>query len=197
MAGNSRVRVYIACSLDGFIAGPGDDLSWLPGAQAESASDIGSATSNPADQDVGAVGFEDFMSDVGAVLMGRRTYDAAAGFGGASPYGDRPVLVATHRVLDSVAPNVQPVAGDISEMVAAAREAAGDEDVNIDGGDLIRQAMDASLVDELIVTMVPVLLGAGHALFAGVTKRHALEFVGHHRFGGSMVQLHCRPVDRS
>ena len=112
------------------------------------------------------------------------------------PYGDRPVLVATHRALDAAAPTVRPVAGDVSELVAAAREAAGDRDVYIDGGDLIRQAMDAGLVDELIVTMVPVLLGAGHALFAGVTKRHTLEFVEHHRFGGSMVQLHCRPVDR-
>ena len=140
--------------------------------------------------------FEEFMSDVGALLMGRRTYDAVAAFGGDWPYGERPVLVATHRPLDPSPPGVRAVAGDISTMVAAAREAAADKDVYLDGGNLIRQAMDAGLVDDLIVTIVPVLLGEGHALFAGVTKRHSLEFLEHHGFGGSMVQLRCRPALR-
>ncbi len=189
MSENSRVRVYIACSLDGFIAGPGDDLSWLPGAGAESANER-----ERTDQDRGVVGFEEFMSDVGALLMGRRTCDVVQGFGGAWPYGDRPVLVATHRPLDPTPSSVAPVTGDISSMVAKAREAAGEKDVYIDGGDLIRQAMDAGLIDQMIVTMAPVLLGSGRPLFAGVTKRHSLEFVSHHSFGGGMVQLHYLPV---
>jgi dihydrofolate reductase len=184
VAQSSRVRVYIACSLDGFIAGPGDDLSWLPGAS-------GSSEGIPAGVETGALGFEPFMREVGALLMGRSTYDVVAGFGGDWPYGKRPVLVATHRPLVPVAPEVRAVHGDISTVVALAREAAGDKDVYIDGGKLIRQAMDAGLIDDLVVTMVPVVLGQGSPLFAGVEKRHALEFVGHHRFG-SMLQLQLR-----
>lgn len=186
MPDESRVRVYIACSLDGFIAGEGDDLSWL--ASSESASD------RRTESDPGAVSFEDYMRDVGALLMGRRTYDVVAGFGGAWPYGERPVLVATRRPLEPIHPWVRPIEGEIAHMVAAARAAAGARDVYIDGGDLIRQALDADLVDHLIVTMVPVVLGRGHPLFAGVAKRHSMELLGHHRFEGGMVQLHFRPT---
>ena len=197
MTATARVRVYIACSFDGFIAGPGDDLSWLPGAGTESAINDSTSASALTDRESGAVGFEEFLGDVGALLMGRRTYDVAASFEGVWPYGDRPVLVATHRPLEPPRSHVRTISGDIATMVSSAREAAGGKDVYIDGGDLIRQAMDASLIDEIIVTMVPVLLGKGHALFAGVEKRHPLEFVGHHSFGGGMVQLHCRPANRA
>lgn len=178
----SRVRVYIACSLDGFIAGPDDDLSWLPQGGPGEASESGP----------GAVGFEQFMAGVGALLMGRRTYDVIAGFGG-WPYGDCPVLVPTHRPLDPVHPSVKPFTGSIAELVAAAQEVADGRDVYLDGGNLIRQAIDAHLVDDMIVTIAPVVLGQGHPLFAGACERHSFEFVGHHDFNG-MVQLHARFV---
>lgn len=182
---DSRVRVYIACSLDGFIAGPGDDLSWLP--QPDTESKVDSA------RDSGALEFGSFLDQVGALAMGRRTYDAVTAFDGVWPYGERPVFVATHRALEPTTLNVRGVAGDISEVIAAAREAAGEKDVYLDGGALIRQAVDAGLVDEITVTFVPVLLGQGVSLFAGVTKRHALELVGHSRFGSNLLQLHLRP----
>jgi dihydrofolate reductase len=186
VAQSSRIRVYIACSLDGFIAGPGGDLSWLPGAS-------GSSEGIPTSVETGALGFEQFMSEVGALLMGRSTYDVVAGFGGVWPYGKRPVLVATHRPLTPVRAEVRAVHGDVSTLVALARDAAGDEDVYIDGGDLIRQALDADLIDDLVVTLVPVLLGKGSPLFAGVEQRRPLEFLGHHRFG-SMLQVQLRPT---
>ena len=108
MAGNSnsRVHVYVASSIDGFIAGPDDDLGWLP--QPE----------GPAPPDYG---FAQFMNRTGALLMGRRTYDIAQGFDGAWPYGDRPVLVATHRTLSPIRPSVRAVRGDIHELIAAAK----------------------------------------------------------------------------
>jgi dihydrofolate reductase len=190
VAQNSRVLVYIACSFDGFIAGPGDDLSWLPGADPQ-APDF----TSPADAaETGAVGFESFMSRIGSLLMGRRSYEVVQGFGGAWPYGDRPVLVATHRPLLPIVPQVRTVEGEIAELIAQARDAAGDRDIYLDGGNLIRQALDAHLVDELIVTMVPVLLGDGHPLFAGVRERHQLEFARHQRYGKELLQIQLRPA---
>lgn len=188
MAQNSRVLVYIACSFDGFIAGPGDDLSWLPGADASAAS------APPAE--TGAVGFEAFLSRIGALLMGRRSYEVVQGFGGTWPYASRPVLVATHRPLQPIVPQVRAVEGDIAQLIAQARQAAGEGDIYLDGGNLIRQALDADLVDELIVTMVPVLLGDGYPLFAGVRKRHQLEFVRHQRYGTDLLQVELRPAAR-
>ncbi len=176
-----RIRVYIATSLDGFIAGPGNDLSWLP---------------QDGDFEGGTTGvdYEDFMADVGALLMGRATYDVVLGFGVDWPYGDKPVLVATHRPLEPAAPTVRAVSGSIDELLDEALQAARGKDVYVDGGTLIRQALDAGRIDELVISVAPVVLGSGHALFAGVEQRtrFSIEHVG--PYGGGMFQLVATPV---
>ena len=182
-----RVRVYIATSLDGFIAGPGDDLTWLTGPDAANSG----GTSDPE-----ALTFEGFFSDVGAVLMGRGTFDVVRKMEWWG-YADRPVLVATHRELGGdVRDTVQAVSGSVHKIVALAKEAAGGKDVYIDGGDLIRQAAEADLLDDITITIAPIALGAGHPLFAGLRKRYPLEVVGHHTFEGGMVQIRARPGQR-
>ncbi len=180
-----RVRVYIACSLDGFIAGPGDDLSWLTGPEA----------ANPGGEtDPDALTFDAFMADVGALLMGRKTYEVVQGMSWWG-YGERPVLVATHRPLGAGARDtVRAVRGTIEALVAEALQAAAGKDVYVDGGDLIRQAAEAGLIDDLTVTLAPIALGAGHPLFAGMTTRYPLEILGHHTFDGGMVQIRARPA---
>lgn len=170
------VRVFIACSLDGFIAGPDDDLSWLP---ADTGEDHG---------------FDAFLAATGALLMGRATYDVVEGFDGPWPYGDTPVLVATTRPLTPKVQAVRAVAGTPHELLAAATEAAGDRGVYLDGGTLIRAFLDAGLVDELTVTVVPVVLGAGAPLFAGVTRRRALRLISQRAFPSGLVQLVYRPA---
>ncbi|MFO0626957.1 MAG: dihydrofolate reductase family protein [Polyangiales bacterium] len=178
MAG--RVRVFIASSLDGFIAGPDDALDWLP---------------NPSPDHAlpeGVLGFEDFLRDVGAMLMGRRTYDVVQTLG-AWPYGELPVLVVTHRPLTPVAPTVRAVAGDIHALLDEALRVADGRDVYVDGGGIVRAAMDAGRVDDLVITLAPVVLGAGVPLFAGVARPHRLEILSHRDYGGGMVQLHARP----
>lgn len=188
MSDSSRVRIYIACSLDGFIAGPNDDLSWLPGS-GEASPD----SKAPDTLVAGALSYADFMSDVGAILMGRRTHDVVRGFGGPWPYGDVPVLVATHRQLQPGGPQVSAVHGSADQLVDLARKAARGRDVYVDGGELIRQVLDAALVDDAVVTLIPIVLGRGQALFAGASKRHAFELLGHYNFGEGLVQLHLRP----
>ena len=177
-----RVRVYLACSLDGFIAGPDDSLEWLHAPGPEGAPPASS----------GALTFEGFMGQVGAMLMGRRTHDVVAGMG-MWPYGETPVLVPTHRPLEPASPTVQAVSGDLPALVAQAQALAGERDVYLDGGQLTRDALDAGLVDELTLTLVPVLLGGGVSLFGGLKGTTWLEFVGHHDLGMGMVQLSARP----
>jgi len=176
MAG--KIQVYIASSLDGFIAGPDNDLSWLPGPP-EDGSDNG---------------YGAFMAGIGALLMGRATYDVVAGFEGPWPYGDVPVLVASNRPLHSTVPTVRHIQGDILSLLAQARTAAGAGDVYLDGGNLIRQAMDAGQVDRLVVTMIPVILGRGHPLFAGVEHRQRLQLVEAKNLPGGLVQLTYIPA---
>lgn len=169
MAG--RVRVFLASSLDGFIAGPGDELDWLEGY--EGAEDT----------------FTPFFAQIGALLLGRRSYDVVAAMEG-SPwfYGDTPVLVATSRPLESDRETVRAVRGDIAEVVAEARRVAGDRDVYVDGGSLVRSALDAGLVDVVAITWIPVALGDGVPLFAGCRRRHRMDLVSSREIGGGLVQ---------
>ncbi len=169
------MRVFVACSLDGFIAGPGGDLSWLP-APVE-------------DQDYG---YRALLDASAAILMGRATYDVAERFE-AWPYGELPVFVATSRPLDPAVPTVEPVSGSPAEVLAAVR-ARVDGGLYLDGGALIRSFLDVHLVDELTVTIVGVILGEGVPLFAGSSMRHRLRLVGTHSYPTGLVQLRYVPA---
>ena len=182
MSESPRVRVYLASSLDGFIAGPNHEIDWLN--EVPEGVDMQAPTE--------ALGFHDFMSQVGAMLMGRATYDLVESYG-QWHYGDIPVLVATRRPLTPIVPTVSAVQGEIGDLIAQAKEAAGDRDVYLDGGNLVQQAIKAELVDELTLTMVPILLGDGIRLFEHIGGPHKLAFrppKEHHH----MVQLTATPA---
>ena len=155
-----RILVYCAASLDGYIAGEADDLGWLNAAKGEG------------DPDPGTLDFADFMAATGAMLMGRRTFDVVMGFGGEWPYGTTPVLVATNRPLGEAPASVNAASGDIEKLCGEARRLAGAGNVYVDGGGLISAALDAGLVDEMILTIVPVLLGKGILLYRGEERHH-------------------------
>ena len=170
------VEVFIASSLDGFIAGPNDELDWLE------------HTTQTEDT------FTPFFDRVGAMLMGRRTWDVLSKFD-AWHYGDTPILVATRRPLETDKTSVRAVRGDIEAMVSEARAVAGDACVYLDGGAIIRAALDAGLIDEMTVTMIPYILGDGIPLFAGSSEGHRLELLEARPIGGGLVQLRYRALE--
>jgi len=185
-----RVRVYIACSLDGFIAGVHDGLDWLTQPRAERAP---LASGNWAERPADALSYDDFICDVGCLLMGRRTYDVVSRFDD-WPYGDLPLIVATSRALENARATVTTASAPIKNLIAEAHDAAGGKDVYLDGGSLIRQALDADQIDQLIVTQMPTVLGRGHALFAGADNPRELTVTDVLKFEDGMVQLHLMPV---
>ena len=131
------------------------------------------------------------MSEVGAILMGRSTYGIVEKFG-QWHYGETPVLVATHRPLEPMAGTIQTAAGPIQELIERAKDMAGDKDVYLDGGDLVCQALNAGLVDEITATFLPVLLGEGVRLLDELTSRTKLQFVAHHAHEGGLLQVTVR-----
>lgn len=173
----STVRVFIATSLDGFIAGEDDDLSWLPHPE-------------PGGEDYG---YGEHMAQTAAILMGRRSYDVVAGFDGPWPYDDTPVFVATSRPLEPAAPTVTAIQGETAaDLLAAVQAQVGSGGIYVDGGALIRSLLDAGLVDELTITVIPVILGRGLPLFAGAAFRHDLELLGSEDYENGLVQLRYR-----
>ncbi len=176
------IRVYSAMSLDGFLAGEGDDLTWLEEAPVD------------APKEKGTLDFAAMMAMTGAMVMGRRTYDIVRGFDGPWPYGEVPVLVATRRPLGSdVPPTVEAIEGPIDAVLRRAQEVAMDRDVYLDGGQLISQALEAHLVDELILTIAPVFLGRGVPLYGGAAL-HRFRFEDIGRFG-DYLQVRLRPLE--
>lgn len=182
----TKVLSGITTSVDGYVAGPDDRAGqglgeggerlhyWVFGGPwtYENEDDLGEATGED------AAWLEEVVSKIGAVVAGRWTYEAANHWGGENPWGI-PVFIVTHR------PEEQPegdafifVAG-VEEAVAQAREAAGDKHVHVMGGaDVIRQALEADLVDELTIIVAPAVLGGGKRLFDGFTKSIDLEHIG-------------------
>eukprot|EP00756_Hemistasia_phaeocysticola_P011798 Hpha_TRINITY_DN15142_c4_g4::TRINITY_DN15142_c4_g4_i1::g.129875::m.129875 len=182
----TKVRVFIAMSLDGYIAGPGDDLSWLPAPDFSGGGGEGGDKKEGGEED----SFTKFMRDVGAILMGRNTYRIPAEHDGPWPYGDTPVLVATRQALEKPRTDtVRPVQGTIEELIAEARKAAGAKDVYLDGGQMIRQGLDAGLVDQLDISIAPTVLGEGVPLFAGLKQRCELDLVSQRKGPSGMVEV--------
>ena len=170
------IRVFIASSLDGFIAGHDGDLSWLPGP-------------DPSGEDYG---YHAFMADTAAILIGRGTYDVAAKFD-AWPYGETPVFVATSRPLAPATETVQAIHGSPAELLAAVRSRTGGR-IYLDGGTLIRAFIADELIDELTITVVPVILGRGIPLFAGTAACRRLRLLSATPYPSGLVQLRYGPA---
>ncbi|GAA3724376.1 dihydrofolate reductase [Spinactinospora alkalitolerans] len=148
-----RMLYSVTMSLDGFIAGPGGDMSWLT-------EHLGP---NPT--------VEKLIGDIGALLVGNRTFGGDDPHRGTDKEGEPfgggwsgPQFVLTHHAPETPVPGVTFV-GDLDSAVAAAKAAAGDKYVNVLGASIARQCLDAGVLDEILVFIVPVLLGDGVRLF--------------------------------
>ncbi len=154
----SKTLWHITMSLDGFVAGPRGDMSWLLG--------------NGFAMDTGLV--DDVLSRIGALLIGHRTYhggDAAQGAkaGEGAPYGGAwrgPQFVFTRDDPATAAPGFTFAGGDIAGAVTAAKDAAGGKYVAILGPATAMKVLDTGLLDEILVHVAPVLLGDGIRLFS-------------------------------
>jgi dihydrofolate reductase len=122
--------------------------------------------------------FDDTTSTVSSGIVGRGMYDASGGWGGTNPFPG-PLIVLTHRTEDQPAPEAGfTFVSGLDDALAQARTAAGSGDVSIGGGaEVIREALVAGQVDELVISTAPVILGAGKRLFDGFDRDVDLEVV--------------------
>jgi dihydrofolate reductase len=181
----AKVAAGITTSVDGYIAGPDDGPEkglgeggerlhyWVFGGPWTYDNE---PKGEPTGED--AEWLADVSSRIGAVVGGRWTYEAARHWGDKNPFG-LPFFIVTHR------PEEEPEGGEftfvsgVEEAVERALDSAGGKDVNVMGGaDVIRQALDAGVVDELTIIIAPVVLGGGKQLFEGFSKSLELEHLG-------------------
>ncbi|MDR6436442.1 dihydrofolate reductase [Paenarthrobacter nicotinovorans] len=179
-------QYYVASTIDGFIASADDDLGWL--LQFDQVEGVNE-------------GIESFMAGVGCIAMGGDTYRWLLEHEpGAWPYPDLPSWVFTHHEYSAPAgANITFVRGDVREFAPDLLKDAGDKNVwLVGGGDLVAQFANAGLLDEMIVTIVPVVLGAGKRLLPLQGPTAPLELVSHKIIGGAAAELHYRlPTGRA
>jgi dihydrofolate reductase len=179
-----KVVASITTSLDGYITGPNDGPGRGLGDGGERLHYwvFGGPWTYENEPEGGATGADkDFLDQaigrLGAVVGGRNTYEAAEAWGGTNPFGV-PFFIVTHRPED-VSPEGFTFVNGLEEAIARAREAAGSKDVSLMGGaDVIRQALQAGLVDELSISIAPVVLGGGKRLFDDFDDAVNLEHLG-------------------
>jgi len=169
---NVKVSVYIAASLDGFIARKNGDLDWLP-VPIEGGEDYG---------------YAEFMSDIDHIVMGRNTYEKVLSFGGW--HYDKKVIVLTSRDLD--------IPSNLTEKVEALHLSPREllqtmnirqsRHIYLDGGVTIQRFLREGLVDEMTITTIPILLGEGLPLFGTIHQDIHLKLLNSQAFQNGFVQ---------
>jgi dihydrofolate reductase len=172
----AEVKVDITMSLDGFIAGPNDEIDplhdWLYGLASWRAPHglAGGATDRDAEI------LEEAMTNIGAVILGKRMYALADGWGDTPPF-HVPVFVLTHQAREPLVKEGGTtftfVTEGIESALAQARAAAGDKGISVAGGaNTIQQYLSAGLIDEMQIHIAPLLLGEGIRLFDHLGPHH-------------------------
>jgi dihydrofolate reductase len=172
-----RVFTHMTMSLDGFIADPADQVGEL--FEWYEAGEVSVESSNEDVafdvDDASADALRELIENGGALVAGRRLFEIANGWGDSHPAGV-PVVVVTHRAPADAAerwPTTTFVDG-VEAAVAKAQEIAGDKDVTIASANVSQQALDLGLVDEVCVSLVPVLFGEGIPYFSKLDRGHLL-----------------------
>jgi dihydrofolate reductase len=168
---SSLLRLYIAASLDGFIATSDGGVGWLD------------------DYNSPELGYDAFMKSVGTVVMGRATFDQALGFGGPWPYAGKRTVVLTSRPIASPPPGVERWSGDVAELADQLRTKSK-KDVWICGGArTVRAFLDADQVDRIELYVIPVLLGDGLPLFERSPHPSSLRLERTRSFENGVVEM--------
>lgn len=171
---SAPVTLFVAMSLDGFIAGPNDEIDWLF-----------------TDQDYG---FTPFFDSVDTIIMGRRSYQMSCSFD-EWPYPGKQTIVCTRSLTDQSDQRVQFSADNLPTLIARARAAGSRGIWLLGGGQLVRTALACTTIDRLQIAIHPIILGAGIPLFPAGTRTTALRLRGSTGYDSGLLVVCYEPGD--
>ena len=170
---NRKVILYIAMSLDGYIAKPGDDLSFL----------------SMVEQKGEDYGYNAFIRDVDTIILGRRTYDWVMRQVTKFPHANKEVYIITRQARPTEG-SISFYNGNLDDLISSLKQKKG-KNIFIDGGaELVNALMKNKLIDEFIISIIPVFLGDGIALFKPGFPEQKLKLINSTSFPSSLVQVH-------
>lgn len=170
-----KVIVYIAMSLDGYIAKPDGDLDFLSIVEKEGED----------------YGYNTFIETIDTILIGRKTYDKVLSFGIGNPHEDKITYVITNTVKTSEK-NIVFYNDDIELLIKQLKWSKG-KNIFVDGGaQLINYLLSKKLIDEMVISTIPILLGDGISLFQAQKKEISLQLMSSKSFEKGLVQMHYK-----
>jgi dihydrofolate reductase len=170
-----KLILYIAASADGYIAQPNDDLGFLSMVEQEG-------------QDYG---YADFIKTVDAVIVGRKTYDKVLSMGFDFPHADKDAYIITRTARPAIG-NIKFYTDDLQTLVERLKSEAG-KNIFCDGGaEIVHELFKLNLIDEMILSIIPIFVGNGTKLFKDGRPEQKLELVSTKQFEKGLVQLHYK-----
>ncbi len=169
-----KIKLYIAASIDGYIARSDGDLDWL--------------MKYPITSDKN-YGYNDFFESIDTIIMGGRTYRDILNMDFIWPYKDKPTYIITRKSLISK-DYIHFISENISEIVFALKNNKGKDIWLVGGGEIISSFMSQELIDEMIITTIPVILGNGIKLFSGISKESEWITIANQKYDNGVTQAH-------
>ncbi|GAB2796017.1 dihydrofolate reductase family protein [Rhabdobacter roseus] len=175
MSNNRQVILYIAMSLDGYIAKPNDDLSFLSIVEKEGED----------------YGYADFVSTIDTVILGRKTYDWVMKQVCEFPHADKNAYIITRTARPTIGKTVF-YTGDLTELVRQLKSENG-KNIFCDGGaEIVNELLKNNLLDELMISVIPVLIGNGTRLFKDDRPEQKIKLINVKTFDTGLTQLHYK-----
>ncbi len=177
MTSERKLILYIAMSLDGYIAKPNDDLEFL------------SVVAHEGED----YGYAEFVSGIDTVLIGRKTYEKVISMGYEFPHADKEVYVITRQSIPNSG-NTKFYSGNLKELVLQLKSQSG-KGIYCDGGaEIVHELLKENLIDEFYISIVPILLGEGISLFKQHRPELNLKLSEVKSFDKGLVQLHYKKI---
>ena len=169
-----KIKLYIAASIDGYIADIEGGLDWLSGYPITPELDYG---------------YDEFFNSVDTVILGGRTYRDILNMDVIYPYKDKISYIITRNKTNNPKENIQFISENITETVSGLKKQKGKDIWLVGGGEITAMLLDNDLIDEMIITTIPVILGSGIPLFPNTAKESAWQLHNTHSYSNNVLQV--------
>jgi len=177
----SRIQLFIAASIDGYIAREDHSIDWLDEMD---------------DPDNGDYGYAHFIAGIDTVIMGRKTYDLVLGFDVDWPYADlKCLVVSSDQELSPTTPQTKVINILNEDTIQSIRAGSSKNIWLVGGGNLVSQFMHHEAIDDILLSVIPIVLGSGIPLFPGRSKETKFELINSRSYSTGAVMLNYKKKD--